>query len=73
MSLCHSAPAPEPAKGWAILSAIAEEVPGTSTERQLRVFGETVISEQCAKGERMKDEWLGLELPLSYFPEKFGP
>lgn len=73
MSLCHSAPAPEPAKGWAILSAINEEVPGTSTERQLRVFGETVTPEQRAEGERMKDEWLGLKPPLSYFPEKFGP
>ncbi|MBZ5487736.1 sel1 repeat family protein [Halomonas aquamarina] len=73
MNLCHSAPAPEPAKGWAILSAINEEVPGTSSERQLRVFGESVTPEQRAEGKRMKEEWLGLEPPLSYFPEKFGP
>ncbi len=29
--------------------------------------------DQREEGERMMDEWLNLEPPLSYFPEKFGP
>ncbi|PRY64090.1 hypothetical protein B0H98_1061 [Vreelandella songnenensis] len=50
-----------------------EEVPGTSSERALRVYRDSLTPEQRAEGERMKDEWLGLQPPLSYFPEKFGP
>ncbi|AQU85038.1 hypothetical protein BV504_01685 [Halomonas sp. 'Soap Lake  len=72
MNLCRSAPAPDSAKGWAILRAMNEEVPGTSSERLLRVYGESVTPEQRAAGERMMEEWLNLEPPLSYFPEKFG-
>jgi len=71
--LCRSAPAPDPAKGWAIFLAIHEEVPGTSSERSLRVYRDSVSPEQREKGEEMKDEWLNREPPLSYFPEKFGP
>ncbi|MBZ5487733.1 sel1 repeat family protein [Halomonas aquamarina] len=63
----------QPAKGWAIMLARNEEVPGTSSERALRVYHDNLTPEQRAEGERMKDEWLGLEPPLSYFPEKFGP
>ncbi|MBZ5487737.1 sel1 repeat family protein [Halomonas aquamarina] len=63
----------QPAKGWAIMLARNEEVPGTSSERALRVYCDSLTPEQRAEGERMKDEWLGLEPPLSYFPEKFGP
>ncbi|AQU81428.1 MULTISPECIES: tetratricopeptide repeat protein [unclassified Halomonas] len=72
MYLCHSSPAPDPAKGWAILLAIHEEVPGSSSENALRAFRDNVTPEQRAAGEGMKDEWLNLEPPLSYFPEKFG-
>ncbi|WP_386079403.1 tetratricopeptide repeat protein [Vreelandella sp. F11] len=72
MNLCRAAPDPEPAKGWAILRAMNEEVPGTSSERLLRVYGENVTPEQREKGEEMKDEWLNREPPLSYFPKKFG-
>ncbi|WP_447893608.1 tetratricopeptide repeat protein [Vreelandella sp. GE22] len=63
----------QPAKGWAIMLARNEEVPGTSSERALRVYHDSLTPEQRAEGERMKEEWLGLEPPLSYFPEKFGP
>ncbi|PCF93435.1 tetratricopeptide repeat protein [Vreelandella nigrificans] len=73
MYLCHSSPTPDPAKGWAILLAIHEEVPGSSSENALRAFRDNVTPEQRAEGERMMDEWLNLEPPLSYFPEKFGP
>ncbi|WP_206192720.1 tetratricopeptide repeat protein [Scrofimicrobium canadense] len=73
MDLCRAASNPYPAKGWAILRAMNEEVPGTSSERLLRVYGESVTPEQREEGERMMDEWLNLEPPLSYFPEKFGP
>ncbi|MDQ7729784.1 tetratricopeptide repeat protein [Halomonas sp. SpR8] len=73
MNLCRAAPDPEPAKGWAILRAMNEEVPGTSSERLLRVYGENVTPEQREEGEHMKEEWLNLEPPLSYFPDKFGP
>ncbi|WP_422103602.1 tetratricopeptide repeat protein [Vreelandella sp.] len=73
MDLCHATSNPSPAKGWAILRAMIEEVPGTSSERLLRVYGESVTPEQREEGERMMDEWLNLEPPLSYFPEKFGP
>lgn len=69
--LCHVEP--EPAKGWAIFLAIHEEVPGTSSERSLRVYRDSVTPEQREEGERMMDEWLNLDPPLSYFPEKFGP
>ncbi|WP_082925957.1 tetratricopeptide repeat protein [Halomonas sp. G11] len=73
MNLCRAAPDPEPAKGWAILRAMNEEVPGTSSERLLRVYGENVTPEQREEGEEMVDEWLNREPPLSYFPDKFGP
>ncbi|MCO7229318.1 sel1 repeat family protein [Halomonas sp. CnH100-B] len=63
----------DPAKGWAIMLARNEEVPGTSSERALRVYNDSVTQEQREEGERMMDEWLNLEPPLSYFPEKFGP
>ncbi len=63
----------DPAKGWAIMLARNEEVPGTSSERALRVYHDSVTPEQREEGERMMDEWLNLEPPLSYFPEKFGP
>ncbi|KFC51266.1 hypothetical protein DK37_19800 [Halomonas sp. SUBG004] len=63
----------DPAKGWAIMLARNEEVPGTSSERALRVYHDSVTQEQREEGERMMDEWLNLEPPLSYFPEKFGP
>ncbi|SDM76794.1 hypothetical protein SAMN05192555_11921 [Franzmannia pantelleriensis] len=72
MNLCRSAPDLDPAKGWAILRAMNEEAPGTSSERLLRVYGESVTPEQRAEGEAMMDEWLNREPPLSYFPEKFG-
>ncbi|MBP5980322.1 MAG: sel1 repeat family protein [Halomonas sp.] len=71
--LCRGAPEPDPSEGWAIFLAIHEEVPSMSSERSLRVYRGNVTPEQREEGERMKDEWLGLEPPLSYFPEKFGP
>ncbi|MCC5900698.1 MAG: sel1 repeat family protein [Halomonas sp.] len=70
--LCRGALEPDPAKGWAILLAIQEEVPGSYPEQNLIIYREHVTPEQRAAGERMKDEWLNLEPPLSYFPEKFG-
>ena len=72
MNLCRSAPDLDPAKGWAILRAMNEEAPGTSSERLLRVYGESVTPKQREEGEAMMDEWLNREPPLSYFPEKFG-
>ncbi|MBP5980323.1 MAG: sel1 repeat family protein [Halomonas sp.] len=71
--LCRAALEPDPAKGWAILLAIQEEVAGSYSEQDLDIYREHVTPEQRAEGERMKDDWLGLEPPLSYFPEKFGP
>ena len=71
--LCQGALEPDPAEGWAILLAIKEEVPGSYPEQNLFIYREHLTPEQRAEGERMKDEWLGLEPPLSYFPEKFGP
>ncbi len=62
----------DPAKGWAIMLARNEEVPGTSSERALRVYRDSITPEQREEGERMKEEWLNFEPPLSYFPEKFG-
>ncbi|AQU85037.1 hypothetical protein BV504_01680 [Halomonas sp. 'Soap Lake  len=70
--LCRGVLEPDPAKGWAILLAIQEEVPGSYPEQNLIIYREHVTPEQRAAGERMKDEWLNLEPPLSYFPEKFG-
>ncbi|WP_355662415.1 tetratricopeptide repeat protein [Halomonas salifodinae] len=70
--ICQGAPEPEPAKGWAIFLAVHEEIPGTSSERSLRVHRDSVTPEQREEGERMMEEWLNLEPPLSYFPEKFG-
>ncbi|MGR2740824.1 tetratricopeptide repeat protein [Billgrantia sp. Q4P2] len=61
-----------PAKGWAIMLARNEEVPGTSSERALRSFYDKVTPEQREEGERMMEEWLNREPPLSYFPDKFG-
>ena len=72
-SLCRAAPEPNPAEGWAIFLAINQEVPGTSSENALRAYHDSVTPEQREEGERMMDEWLNLEPPLSYFPEKFGP
>ncbi|MGM0826374.1 MAG: tetratricopeptide repeat protein [Pseudomonadota bacterium] len=63
----------DPAKGWAIMLARNEEVPGTSSERALRVYRDSITPEQREEGERLMEEWLNREPPLSYFPEKFGP
>ena len=65
----------DPAKGWAILLALQEEVPGSSSDNALTYYGHgnLVTPEQREEGEPMMDEWLNLEPPLSYFPEKFGP
>ncbi|MFB9866055.1 tetratricopeptide repeat protein [Vreelandella sulfidaeris] len=71
--LCDSAPAPNPAIGRAIMLAIDEEVPGAYSNDSLEYYKEMLTPEQRAEGERMKEDWLGLEPPLSYFPEKFGP
>ena len=71
--LCDSAAAPNPVIGWAIMLAINEEVPGAYSNDSIEFYKEMLTLEQRAEGERMKDEWLGLEPPLSYFPEKFGP
>lgn len=71
--LCRAALEPDPAKGWAILLAIQEEVSGSYSDQDLDIYREHVTLEQRAEGERMKEEWLGLKPPLSYFPEKFGP
>lgn len=71
--LCRGALEPDPALGWAILLAIKEEVPGSYPDQNLNIYREHVTSEQREEGEQMLDEWLNLEPPLSYFPEKFGP
>lgn len=65
----------DPAKGWALLLALKEEVPGSTSENALTYYGygENIAPEQREKGEEMMDEWLNREPPLSYFPEKFGP
>jgi TPR repeat protein len=70
--LCRGALEPDPATGWAILLAIKEEVPGSYTDQSLSLYREHVTPEQRAEGERMMEEWLNREPPLSYFPDKFG-
>ncbi|GGW70999.1 tetratricopeptide repeat protein [Vreelandella hamiltonii] len=71
--LCRGALEPDPALGWAILLAIKEELPGSYSDQNLSIYSEHVSPEQREEGEHMMDEWLNLEPPLSYFPEKFGP
>lgn len=71
-NLCNSAPKPDPAQGWAIMLAIKEEVPNTYSIATTERFSEQITQEQRAEGERMMDEWLNHEPPLSYFPKKFG-
>ncbi|PMR68907.1 hypothetical protein CR158_02610 [Halomonas heilongjiangensis] len=68
--LCHAEK--DPAQGWAIFLAINEEISSTSSERALRVYHDMVTPEQREEGERMMEEWLNREPPLSYFPDKFG-
>ncbi|MFW3615681.1 tetratricopeptide repeat protein [Billgrantia antri] len=70
--ICHSAPNPEPAKGWAIMLAINEELPESYSVATIERFKENVTPEQREEGERMMEEWLNREPPLSYFPDKFG-
>ncbi|MCC5881912.1 MAG: sel1 repeat family protein, partial [Halomonas sp.] len=62
----------DPAKGWAIFLAINEELSSTSSERALRVYHDSVTPEQREEGEKMMEEWLNREPPLSYYPDKFG-
>lgn len=70
--LCRGALKPDPATGWAILLAIKEEVPGSYTDQSLSLYREHITPEQREEGERMMEEWLNREPPLSYFPDKFG-
>ncbi|MCE8027409.1 sel1 repeat family protein [Halomonas daqingensis] len=70
--ICHSAPNPDPAKGWAIMLAIVEELPESYSAATIERFKENVTPEQREEGERMMEEWLNREPPLSYFPDKFG-
>ena len=71
--LCRSAAKPDPAKGWAIVLAIKQEVPNTYSTATLERYREKISPEQRDEGEEMMDEWLYREPPLSYFPKKFGP
>ena len=71
--LCHSSPEPDPAEGWAIMLAIKQEVPNTYSTATIERYRGKISQEQLEEGERMKDEWLNREPPLSYFPERFGP
>lgn len=70
--ICHSAPEPEPAKGWGIMLAINEELPGSYSTATIERFKERVSPEQREEGEQLMKEWLNREPPLSYFPDKFG-
>ncbi|WP_447894174.1 tetratricopeptide repeat protein [Vreelandella sp. GE22] len=69
--LCNAAPSPNPVEGWAILTAITEEVPDTFSSGHWELYRQYVTPEQREEGEAMKDEWLNKE-PLSYFPPKYG-
>ncbi len=66
----------DPGKGWAILLAVNEEAPNMHVESALRYYADSghVTVEHREEGERLMDEWLNREPPLSYFPMKFfGP
>ncbi len=69
--MCNQAPSPNPAEGWAIATAIDEEVPNTFSSTTWYRYRQIVSPEEREEGEAMKEEWLNRE-PLSNFPPKFG-
>ena len=77
---CHLAPedlsyCPEdndPIKGWAILRAVYEETRHQNAKWYLEEFPDLLTDEEIAEAEKLAEDWLNRDPPLSYFPPKYG-
>ncbi|WP_245971155.1 tetratricopeptide repeat protein [Alkalispirillum mobile] len=77
---CHLAPedlsyCPEdndPIKGWAILRAVYEETRHQNAKWYLEEFPDLLTDEEIAQAEKLAEDWLNRDPPLSYFPPKYG-
>jgi len=79
---CHLAPGelidycypeePDPVKGWAILHAVYEETRASRVESLLDRYRDRLTDEEIAEAEKLAEDWLNRDPPLSYFPPKYG-
>ncbi|RLK46779.1 hypothetical protein DFR31_2485 [Alkalispirillum mobile] len=68
---CHPAEA-DPVKGWAILLALDEETRTDSAQWNLDYYADRLDDEEIARAEKLAEDWLNRDPPLSYFPPKYG-
>ncbi|RLK46783.1 hypothetical protein DFR31_2489 [Alkalispirillum mobile] len=68
---CHP-DEPDPVKGWAVLHAVYEETRNSTAESLLGRFQHLLTDEEIAQAEKLAEDWLNRDPPLSYFPPKYG-
>jgi len=68
---CHPAEA-DPVKGWAILLALDEETRTDSAQWNLDYYADRLDDDEKAEAEKLAEDWLNRDPPLSYFPPKYG-
>lgn len=59
-------------KGWAILTALAQETGGRSAERLLEMNEDKLNDQQKKEAEELAGKWLNRQPPISRFPRRFG-
>ena len=59
-------------KGWAILHAVYKETRNETAEGILGRHQDLLTNEEIAEAEKLAEDWLNHDPPLSYFPPKYG-
>lgn len=59
-------------KGWAILHAVYKETRNETAEGILGRHQDLLTDEEIAEAEKLAEDWLNRDPPLSYFPPKYG-
>ncbi|RLK46781.1 hypothetical protein DFR31_2487 [Alkalispirillum mobile] len=59
-------------KGWAILHAVYKETRNETAEGILGRHQDLLTEAEIAEAEKLAEDWLNRDPPLSYFPPKYG-
>ena len=62
----------DPIKGWAVLHAAYKETRNDDARWYLEEFSNLLTDEEIAEAEKLAEDWLNRDPPLSYFPPKYG-
>ncbi|WP_342767666.1 tetratricopeptide repeat protein [Alkalispirillum mobile] len=62
----------DPIKGWAVLHAAYKETRNDDARWYLEEFSNLLTDEEIAQAEKLAEDWLTRDPPLSYFPPKYG-